>query len=470
MWVFTELFAQIKAFIWESFEKREVWALLFLFGFLGMVFAIFDIRIDIVGLLLALVSLLWPFVLLIPMLKWLTSVWIYWRQQLFQGRIKWLMLEVKIPREIKKSPAAMEQVIRAIHSQRNAPGDFQERYMDGEVTMWYSLEIVSFGGDIHFFIRTYWKHKPIIQAAFFSYYPDVEIEEVEDYVEKLPKDLGEMYERGYDLWGTELVLVKEDAYPIKSYEQFEDMAEERQLDPISNFLEILGNIKPEEIVGIQIQISAKDAKWAEKWEELLSKLKETKTTTAPEDPTRTIPILRTPGETAKIEAIEKNLSKPAFDTLIRFMYVAPKSVFYETFARRGIVGAFNQYATIDLNMFRQNYPMSTRTRIWDKPHLFVSTRGEYRKQRIIYNYRNREMPPETWWGKFISSYFFNLNFASKTFDMNVESIATLFHPPTSVVLTAPHITRVESRKGTPPAGMAVFGEESDIEKFIGKPE
>jgi hypothetical protein len=49
--------------------------------------------------------------------------------------------------------------------------------------------------------------------------------------------------------------------------------------------------------------------------------------------------------------------------------------------------------------------------------------------------------------------------------MNVEGLATLFHPPTSVVLTAPHIRRVESRKTGPPAGLAIFGEEGEIEKY-----
>jgi hypothetical protein len=51
------------------------------------------------------------------------------------------------------------------------------------------------------------------------------------------------------------------------------------------------------------------------------------------------------------------------------------------------------------------------------------------------------------------------------FELNTESLATLFHPPTRMVLTAPHIERVESRKSGAPAGLAVYGEESDIEKF-----
>ena len=49
--------------------------------------------------------------------------------------------------------------------------------------------------------------------------------------------------------------------------------------------------------------------------------------------------------------------------------------------------------------------------------------------------------------------------------MNTRSLATLFHPPTFLVLTAPHLRRVESKKTGPPAGLAIYGDEGDLEKF-----
>ena len=69
-------------------------------------------------------------------------------------------------------------------------------------------------------------------------------------------------------------------------------------------------------------------------------------------------------------------------------------------------------------------------------------------------------------GKFLTSYILNWNIHSKTFELNTESLATLFHPPTRIVLTAPHMVRVESRKTGPPAGLAIFGDEEKIEKFV----
>ena len=148
-----------------------------------------------------------------------------------------------------------------------------------------------------------------------------------------------------------------------------------------------------------------------------------------------------------------------------FIYLSPRETYYDSFARRGLVGAFNQYAALNLNSFRSNRHVGTRAQVWNWPHAYPKQRVEYRKQRLFLNYRKRDVPPETWWGKLITSYPKNLNFHSKRFKMTTEGLATLFHPPTAVVLTAPHMKRVESRKAGPPAGLAIFGGEEEIEKY-----
>lgn len=413
----------------------------------------------------------WWFFIFFILLPIFNSLWLFWRQELFKNASEWVLLELKMPREIKKGIKAMEQVLTALHSLRNAPSDFKERYMDGEVTRPFSLEMVSIGGEIRFFIRAYARYRGLVEAAFFSYYPDVEVVEVDDYVGQLPLNLQEIEERKLDLWGGEMVLVREDAYPIKTYRKFESSAEEKEFDPMSTFLEILGKIKKGEFVGIQILIAPKAPDWAEKYKGLVSKLKESSSKSAPSISSSSANItdytkaMRTPGESLVLEEVENNLSKPAFDTLIRFIYLAPKETFFDSFARRGIIGAFNQYATLNLNAFRLNFNASTMVKIWVWPHIFPKKRNKYRKQRILYNYRRREAPPETFMGRLITSHFFNWNFASTRFAMNTECLATLFHLPTRFVLTAPHLKQVESRKAGPPAGLAIFGEEEEIKKF-----
>ncbi|MBI5221114.1 MAG: hypothetical protein HY978_04770, partial [Candidatus Liptonbacteria bacterium] len=182
---------------------------------------------------------LWSAVILMPMF---VSTWLYYKQTKMKREIKWILLELHVPRETRKSPRAMEQVLGTINTLGNYPGDFQEMYMDGEVTRWYSLEMVSFGGEVHFYIRAYAKQRGLIEAAFYSYYSDLEIEEVPDYTERFPHNLIEMDERGYNLWGSEMLLDKSSAYPIKSYLDFEAIDEDKQFDPISAFLEVLSKL------------------------------------------------------------------------------------------------------------------------------------------------------------------------------------------------------------------------------------
>jgi hypothetical protein len=428
----------------------------------------------------------WLFLIIVPLFE---SSWLAWRQKSFEHDLKWVILEIFVPRETKKSPLAMEQVLMALHGLRNVAGNFEESYRYGEVTRWFCLEMVSFGGEIHFYIRFYYKQRPLVEAAFFSYYPDLELVEVDDYVSRFPINMQEAYRQGYDIWGTEMLQARDAAYPIKTYRDFESPDEDKQFDPISIFLEVLGKVKKEELVGIQILIAPGDDNWSHEFESLIRKIKESKTErrhkekvgTITEFPGGPLPqfapkghkeeeskstyLIRTPGETDVLKAVETNLSKKAFETIIRFVYLSPKSIFYDSFPRRGLTGSFNQYAAADLNSFRQNYAVSTRTLVWNPPYIFPKWRNEYKKQRLLYNYRHREMIPETFIGRLITSYPFDWNFKSKKFLMTTQCLATLFHPPTATVVTAPHMRRAESRRAGPPSGLAIFGSEDDLDKF-----
>lgn len=454
----------------ELFKKEETWFLLLFLGLSAwLLIAFFEKIWAAVQAFLLFTWPIWLFFIIFPVF---VSLWLYVRQAQFKRNITWTILELKIPREVKKSPQAMEQVLAAIHSLRNAPGDIREWYWDGEVTRWYALEMVSFGGEMRFFVRVYKGQKHLVQAAFFSYYPDVDLEEVDDYVEQFPKDMAEVYGKQMDIWGTEMVLAERAAFPIKTYEDFEHMEEEKQFDPISTFLEVLGKLRKEETVGVQILIAPASPKWKDKFEGTVNELKEPATATIQtsgggeeEGGTKEMLIARSPGHIEVLKKVEENLSKPAFDTLIRFIYLSPKEGFSDTFPRRGLAGAFNQYAALNLNSFRQNLKVATRTRIWKWPHIFPKVRNEYRKQRMLLSYRTREVPPETWMGRLVTSYLFNWNFSSKRFPMNVKCLASLYHPPTAVVLTAPHIRRMESRRTGPPAGLSIYGEEGEIERF-----
>ncbi len=420
---------------------------------------------------------LWPFALLVFSCATLYSTWMFWRQSLYKygGReMKSILMEIMIPREVKRSPQAMEQVLMALHAMRNSAKDLDEVFWDGEVPRWFSLEMVSFSGETHMYIRLYYKYRGLGEAAFFSHYPDVELVEVEDYADKFPKNAVELEGMGYDMWGGEMRLIREECFPIRSYKEFIDNPEEDQrIDPISAFFEVFGKLKPGQIMAVQILIQAADhQEWRKKWEPFVEKLKEPRFKPRPvqsgdHDMTKAFASLipRSPGETNVLEKVDENLGKPPFDVIPRIIFFSPKSVFYESYARRGFLTMFNQYAAGDLNSFHHNYFVATRTRLFIKPYLFAATRGQWRKNRLLYTYPRRYQPSHHIMGRILTSYLLNWNFRSKSFKLNVESIATLFHPPMFTVLTAPHIRRIESRRTGPPAGLAIFGEEKEIEQF-----
>ncbi len=463
------LFREIGTFLEELFRKEETWIILFFMAVGGVFLVPYFGLWDLILYFLKSTWWLWVFLIIAPIAN---GTWLYWRQEVFMHDIKWIVLELRMPRHVEKSPQAMEQVLAAIHTLRNTANDLEEKYKDGEVTRWFAFEMVSFGGETHFYIRTYARLRGLVEAAFFSYYPDLDIVEVPDYMDKIPETVRDIYEEGLDMWGSEMLLTKAEYYPIKTYVDFESEADEKKFDPISTFLEVFAKLAKEEFVGVQILIAPAGAEdWIEKYESEVKKMREPETkkkkfmTPQGEEQEFESFIMRSPGQTDVLKAIEKNLSKPAFDTIIRFVYLSPKSTFYDSFPRRGIVGSFNQYGALDLNSFIQNYALSTRTRIWNPPYVFPKTRGEYRKARLLHMYRHRAIPPETIMGRIMTSYFFNWNKPSRFMKMNTECLASLFHVPTINVLTEPHIRHLESKKTGPPAGLAIFGGEEEVERY-----
>ncbi len=407
----------------------------------------------------------WWFFLLLILLPVARSTWIYWRQLIFQHSMKYTLLEMRVPREIMKNPRAMEQVLRSMHSMRNAPNNLREIYWDGEVTTWVSLEIVGRGGETHFYIRCLKSRRQLIEAAFVSSYQDVELVEVPDYAESLPKSAEELWDQELDFFGGELELARPDMYPLRTYLEFEVPNEDVQLiDPISNVLEILSKLSKDEFVVVQINIAPAAHEWAHAWQDGLKKLKDTGSKAASGNEGSQFSF-RTPGQTRVLTAVEEKLGRQAFDTMLRIVYVCPKAVYSDTVPRRGLVGALNQYATGDMNAFKWNYPASTRTQLWDWPYMFPGLRKKLRQKRYWHWFIHREMPEHEWMGRLLSSHPLNWNSLSHTNQLDIAEVATLFHPPTHVVLTAPHIHRVESKKAGPPAGLSIFGDVSAIDKF-----
>jgi len=405
---------------------------------------------------------LWSFLVIAVIANY---VWIAYRVYLFKMNLPFVILELRIPREVRKTPRAMEQVLMSIHSLRNSAGNPKERWWDGEVTFWFSFEVVRHQGEIHFYARVPKGRRNIVEAALYAQYQDIEIVEVEDYIDQVPATPEEIEKKGYNFFGTELRLEKPDEYPIRTFEDFASPAEEKELDPISTLLETLGKLTRDETVWVQILFRPVGDSWRKKGVETIAELKDKFARRKQEIEGGFTFSFPAPGETDLLKMIDKNISKPGFETLIRYIYFAPKAIYSDSFPRRGLLGAFNQYASESLNKFAHNIFSWTRADLWNKPHFFWKRRLKARKKMMMRNYRRRLMLNEMRTTTLLEKNIFYSGFKANKLGrmtLNAEELATVFHLPTNLVLTGPLIKREDARKIGPPAGLQIFGNDEDI--------
>ena len=417
--------------------------------------------------------------------------WLKWRRNLYIGKLEWVLLEVTPPRDIKKTAQAMEQFFNGLHGTIGSK-NWWERNISGEVQRWTSMEMVSLGGEIHFFIRVFSGHRNIVESNIYAQYPEAEIKEVPDYVNSVPDDIPS---EDYMLWGTEYILTKEDAYPIRTYFEFEKEAtsEEQRIDPIATTMEIMSRLAPSEQIWIQTLVRPVGDAWQKKGEELRDKLVGRKpnkkegfirqevtgwknagksvshhlVTGNPlegnaggGEEKKDTPFLwtTTKGEQEAIAAIERNISKLGFDTIIRFVYIAPRDIYHRPNAN-AINGAYKQYSTQDLNGFKASGKISTD--IIDYWFQLKNLRQNYRPRRVFADYKKRDfiqhsasipyLKPHLFERLPILKWFF---IRSKPFVLNTEELATIYHFPVETV-KAPLMPKIEARKKEPPIGLPV---------------
>ena len=371
-----------------------------------------------------------------------------------------VLLELRFPREVIKSPKAMEQVFANLHGLANSPGNLWEKYWDGEIPQNLSLEVISEGGVVRFFIRTWGKFQRVVEANFHAQYPDAEITTVLDYVDSAPKTLTGMYQEGCKVWGTELVLEKEDQYPIRTYVDFESQQEEQNLDPISALTELLARLKPGENLWLQILVRGVGSDWVKQGQEMVKKIKEKDkvVTTTTEGASFEHFTPKSPGEIELMKAIERGLTKPGFETLIRVFYFAKEEVYDTNIPWQGIINTFKQYKSEVMNSFRHNYTVWSVVHWSYPPYLFSEHRKESRRAALLAKYRERKMPQKSFFHSVAGKGFFLMG-GSSVFILNTEELATVFHPPTIVAVTAPIMEKVESRRVGPSVGLDIFKED-----------
>ena len=405
--------------------------------------------------------------------------------------LEWILLEIVPPRDIQKTARAMEQFFAALHAVHGIPNWYDRNFL-GIQSYLFSLEIISQNGEIHFLIRTLPRFRDLIEANIYAQYPEAEITQAIDYVDLVPADIPN---EDYDLFGSELILMKEDAYPIRTYPDFEkDIAmDEQRIDPMASLLEVMSKLEQGEQVWIQTLIRPVYDDWKKEGEKLRDKLvgraekREQsalgKEAVAWKDAVRDNLNQLVSGGSAEangkeekkeyeelflwrstkaeqeiIHAIETNIAKIGFEVIIRFIYLARKDILRSGYMKRAILGAYKQFNTYNLNGFKRNGDVEPGV---DYRIEFKESRNLYRKKRVFDNYKRRNFIQYSKASKYFKPLIyerlpiFNWFFMkSKPFVFNIEELATIYHFPV-ITVKSPLTPKVEFRKGEPPTGLPV---------------
>lgn len=391
------------------------------------------------------------------------NMWLGHVQGKTAAKKEWMLLRITVPRATEQTPKAVENMF-AHFAGMHSPPSWAEKWIQGLTQSPLSLEITSIEGRVQYFIRCERKARDLVEASVYAQYPDAELDEVEDYTKKVPHHFPD---EEWDLFGVELMPVKEDPYPLKTYPEFEDAVSGEFKDPMAAMLENFSRMGPGEQIWYQIVITATDQKEARaRAEKLINKLKglkekhkETMLDHVVNLPLKLIEGLfsgifssgdgdhkkpekkdefpkimaLTPGERFVLEAIERKASKIGFMTKIRFLYIGKKTVMKKPRAVHPFIGAIKQVNTFNMQALK---PESKHVGVNGTLLWFKEQRNNIRKNHLIHAYMARS----NWKGL-------------EQFMLSNEELATLWHFPILQQVKAPQLQRTEAKKTEPPANI-----------------
>lgn len=387
---------------------------------------------------------------------WVT--WMHYIRFIYWFNTDMCLLEVQLPPEVTKSPLAMELFLTSLH---NAGGEatFIARIWKGAYRPIWTLEIASNEGRIGFYIHLRRAWRSIVEARLYGQFPEAKITEVADYVQKVPFNLEE-----YDIFGVEFKKDDPQALPIKTYIDYgldkNPDTPEIQIDPITNLVELLGQVGKDQYFWMQIIIKPfKKTEWygfylpgdpfkdgAKKGIADITKnaISRAQDLTNDEAEKKKVgmsgAMLLSPGERNKIEAIERSLTKLVFECGIRVVYIAKHTVGdrnpYHGVNNGAVIRFFDAYKQPNYNglgaterlLAYFNYPWQD----WGE------IRQSMEKRNTWFRYKHRA--------------YFYVPYDQVPVYMTTEELATVWHFPSSVVKT-PALDRVPSRRAEAPINL-----------------
>lgn len=397
--------------------------------------------------------------ILYPFIRESLHYYLHTKQHEYEHHLDYVLLAIDVPKDSEQSPKAVENIFASLSACYNKL-KWHEKWLDGKTQPNFSFEIVSLGGYIQFLIRTEVQYRDLIEASIYAQYPNAEITAVEDYVGRIS---GDFDTAAYDLWGTELILSRPYPYPIRTYENFEHTLSKEFKDPMAAILEILGRIKEDEDVWLQLVVIPSDEHWKHECQHLLKELTEGAHHAsgvldylifkmpmeildwfgemiyplwgeAHDEHDKKPPSL-TGGQKKVVEAVEQKMSKIAFHVKFRMIYWGRRETFTKGRGVAAVLGALQQFNALDLNGFVPAGPITTKANYFLK-----ESRINHKQRSILRAFKARSAHAGMGHG----------------IVLNIEELATVYHFPI-ITVKAPLVKKTEVRKAEPPFELPMFG-------------
>lgn len=356
-------------------------------------------------------------------------------------------LWIKPPQEVFKSPEAMESVFSQAYNSY-ARDNLIQTYIDGKRPLTYSFEIAFVEGEVRFYINVPRKKvKNHIEALLYANYPGVEVVELPvDYTGEVKNDLDK-----HDFMGFHFVKKEDEVLPIKTYIDFgldKMPKEEEKFEPMAPLLEHIGKCKPHERIWIQILATPhvkqdfKNGFLSEKptWEKAgKAKIKAMMEGERPGDTDNPYtPSRLTAGERDTVAAIERNISKFAYEVSIRAMYITLDKSKFDGDMIGPILRGMSQWDIIG----RNGIGLKWRTDFdWNMISDPSGQKKKYYKKRELDFYKGRN---------WIDGDAKKHGDAPKV--MSAEELASIYHIPGKSVIT-PALSRVEAIRRNAPSNL-----------------
>lgn len=381
------------------------------------------------------------------------GLWLILKRSEFIASQKYLLLEIKPPRNQVKTPLAMEAFFSAIHL---SPGEsnWYAKWFLGGVRPWWSLEVASFEGNVHFFVWTRANFRRIIEGQLYAQYPGIQIVEAPDYTRLITATPEE-----WAIWGCDFKHTDKDPLPIKTYAEYgldKVQKEPEQVDPLANLIEFMGSVGKGEYLWLQFIIrvhkgekyhklnaKGKTYTWKDEAKELVDEIRKSTRDSYVDALTGEERLgfpNATKGQTDKIAAIERNVAKQGFDVGARSVYVAKPDKFNPIMITH-MIALFKPFSTEGWNGITSSAWLK---RFDDYPwEIGVKKLKADYCRKLVEAYRRRQF--------FHDPFSYGIS-PNDVMVMSTEELATIYHIPSSAV-GAPGLARVQSATGEAPPNL-----------------